>query len=86
MNELQAIKPIMGGPSRGRENKTTNIVVNLAKAKANQASSSKARNKRKGGQNNNPKLAKAAKTSAQPSAHMSKGENKKCKDKCFQCK
>lgn len=42
MNELQAIKSIMGGPSRGRENKTTNIVVNLAKAKANQASSLKA--------------------------------------------
>lgn len=24
--------------------------------------------------------------SAQPSAQMSKGDNKKCKDKCFQCK
>ena len=68
MNELQIIEPVMGGPSKGGENKTTDVAAHLAKAEANQASSSKAGNKRKGGQINNPKPAKAAKTSAQPSA------------------
>ena len=61
MNELQAIKPIMGGPSRGRENKTTNTAANLAKAEVDQASSSKARNKRKGGQKKTPQACKSCK-------------------------
>ena len=64
MNVLQTFEPIMGGPSKRGENKTIDVVVDLAKAEANPASSSKARNKRKGGQNNNPKPAKAANASA----------------------
>ena len=79
----------MGGPSKGGENKTTDVAAHLAKAEANQASYSKAGNKRKCGQINNPKPAKATKTSAQPSAQTPKGKNKKNKkgkDKCFHCK
>ena len=89
MNELQNFEPIMGGPSKGGENKTTDVAADPAKAEANPASSSKARNKRKGGQNNNPKPAKAAKMSAQPYAQTPKGKNKKNKKgkgKCFHCK
>ncbi|XP_062074031.1 uncharacterized protein LOC133778184 [Humulus lupulus] len=82
MNELQIIEPVMGGPSKVGENKTTDVAAHLVKAEANQASSSKAGNKRKGGQNNNPKPAKAAKASAQ----TPKGKNKKGKGKCFHCK
>ena len=89
VNELQIIEPVMGGPSKGGENKTTDVAAHLAKAEANQASYSKAGNKRKCGQINNPKPAKATKTSAQPSAQTPKGKNKKNKkgkDKCFHCK
>ena len=65
MNEIQTFESVMGGPSKGGEKKTTTTTAaDPAKAKANQASSSNVGNKRKGGQNNNPKLAKA---SAQPS-------------------
>ena len=72
MNELQTFESIMGGPSKGGEKKTTTTTAaDPAKAEANQVSSSKARNKRKGGQNNNPKPAKA---SAQPSAQTPKGK------------
>ena len=62
MNELQTFESIKGGPSKGGENKTTTITaVDPSKAEANQASSSKAGNKRKCGQNNNPKPTKSVK-------------------------
>ncbi|XP_062106580.1 uncharacterized protein LOC133817941 [Humulus lupulus] len=89
LNDLQIFEPIMDGPSKGGENKITVVAADPTKAEAPLSSSSKAGNKRKGGQINIPKHAKAAKTSAQPNAQIPKGKNKKNKkgiDKCFHYK
>ncbi|XP_062103994.1 uncharacterized protein LOC133815133 [Humulus lupulus] len=54
MKKLQTFDSIMGGPSKGGEKKNTVAVVDSAKDEANQASSSKAGDKRKDGQNKTP--------------------------------
>ncbi|XP_062089642.1 uncharacterized protein LOC133796179 [Humulus lupulus] len=70
MNKLQTFESIMGGQSKGEEKITTGAADDSSKSDANLASYAKARNKKKGGCNTNPKLAKAAKTSAQPGAQV----------------
>ncbi|XP_062114049.1 uncharacterized protein LOC133825069 [Humulus lupulus] len=55
VNELLTFESIVGGPSKGGEKKTTVASIDPSKAEANQASSPKTGNKRKDGQNNNPR-------------------------------